>query len=86
MVTETKIRQNTPATADNKTLENSPHYRTLPHNTEAEQGLLGAYWSITAPLKKSGTFSGRNIFLRPPINVLSRQLPSWRIAARRQVR
>ena len=65
MVTETKIRQNTPATADNKTLENSPHYRTLPHNTEAEQGLLGALLVNNRALEKVGDFLRPEHFFAP---------------------
>lgn len=53
MVTDTKLRETAPAST---TDEDAPGYRMLPHNIEAEQGLLGALLIDNRALEKISDF------------------------------
>jgi hypothetical protein len=48
-----------------------PAYRSVPHNIEAEQALLGAIWSITRLITGFPTSSSRPIFRANPSESLS---------------
>lgn len=62
---EAQPHENGPRAPENSSDGTSPYYRTLPHNMEAEQGLLGAILVDNRTLEKIGDFLLADHFFFP---------------------